>query len=1241
MSSIRLKQIEIQSGTLDINNGKLYITDTTNSTSRVTGSIVTLGSIGIANTSVATSSTSGGALTLGGGIAVGKNSIFGGDLNLENVNSTVTISGNGVSRFFIDTESNDNVYIAPNGSNKALDISSTIIQVKCTKISTNSTVGGLVISGGASISSTQNSTSFTNGGGLTVGGGGAFGKDLRVGQDTYVNGNGTTANLFIGANTVRSSVGSVSILSGSTTSLTIDSQKVTIETTTQSLGATSGSLVINGGLGIQKDTFSNGILTVNNTIQSTHTTIGSIVTYGGLGVVKNTVIGGDLRVNSVVGITESVTQSNKLILFQTTGSLTETSNFVGLGVISDSDLAYRIPIQTSNHTFYAGTTEVFRILGTGDVRLKGNSQTYTFSGNGSSSTSISLQSNSVATDSSVEFFTADGDATDTNTLKIFGRGVPTSVTNTEYISLGWDSSVNKYKFRVVKTGTGVLQDLSLESGITNQILLRTSGTVSVSGALDIISLSATDIISTSNTLTNSINTLGGFTLAKTLTIAGGVNLNNRLSATTVSNLELTSNTGNVGLVLQSAVPVLSMMSVGTIGSTNTESFAITSSTSGVTIRNVQTGSGVNRSIDIGTSNQIHLNTNGNVCIGTTTSDFKLNVNGSFNATSVNSNTVQINSTVNSTGPTIGSIFTLGGAGIAKDLSVGGIISVNSTEANSFNTLGGISVSKGLNVTQGITAGSCLFTSITVGSISVIGTVQSTSTSTGSALISGGVGIVKNAYIGGDVNASGNVVLNGSTVILQGSNVTRNSIERDASVFSISRYDSSGGFLDKSLSISNTTGEVTITNTCTIQKALTINSTIESTGPTVGGVVLYGGLGLSKDLNIGKNCTIYSTTESIDTLTGSLIVKGGIGLSKNLNVGGNVVVTGTLVVNGTTTTVNSTTTNLVDNILVLNSGPAGSRDAGIIFTRFQADNDAGLGDVVTDTTFVTDTIPDQSAMTSTQITLSTSANNTNDYYTGWYIKVTSGFSASQVRKITAYIGSSRLATVAAWTSQNPSLNDTVNIYNKSFVGLFYNEFSDIFQLSATVQDPGFASVNSTAYVGLQLDTISVLGTRGSTGSSTGSLVTVGGIGVRCTTNSVSVTNGGALSIAGGASIQKDLIIGGSLTVNGVAITTGISSVSFTGANNQTSAVDITSALIPSTAYGAEIYISTRVLATTNVYSNYHLRVVNQQTSWDLTESYIGGDSGINFSITSGGQIQYTSPDFPGFTSLTMKFMIISN
>ena len=85
-------------------------------------------------------------------------------------------------------------------------------------------------------------------------------------------------------------------------------------------------------------------------------------------------------------------------------------------------------------------------------------------------------------------------------------------------------------------------------------------------------------------------------------------------------------------------------------------------------------------------------------------------------------------------------------------------------------------------------------------------------------------------------------------------------------------------------------------------------------------------------------TIAGTSNEIETsATGSTVTIGlptDVTVSGQLNVGENVVITGNLTVSGTTTTVNTETINLADNIIALNSNHSGAptQDGGILVNR---------------------------------------------------------------------------------------------------------------------------------------------------------------------------------------------------------------------------------------------------------------------------------------------------------------------
>jgi hypothetical protein len=82
--------------------------------------------------------------------------------------------------------------------------------------------------------------------------------------------------------------------------------------------------------------------------------------------------------------------------------------------------------------------------------------------------------------------------------------------------------------------------------------------------------------------------------------------------------------------------------------------------------------------------------------------------------------------------------------------------------------------------------------------------------------------------------------------------------------------------------------------------------------------------------------VVDTRNSVSAASGALVIDGGAGIAKDLNVGGNIIVAGNLTVSGTTTTVDTQTVLVKDNLLVLNSGPYPSADGGLLIKRGPVD-----------------------------------------------------------------------------------------------------------------------------------------------------------------------------------------------------------------------------------------------------------------------------------------------------------------
>ena len=103
---------------------------------------------------------------------------------------------------------------------------------------------------------------------------------------------------------------------------------------------------------------------------------------------------------------------------------------------------------------------------------------------------------------------------------------------------------------------------------------------------------------------------------------------------------------------------------------------------------------------------------------------------------------------------------------------------------------------------------------------------------------------------------------------------------------------------------------------------------------------------------------------------------------------------------------------------------------------------------------------------------------------------------------------------------------------------------------------------------------------------------------------------------------------------------LSTFNFIAAQNQTLQT-ISNLSFSSDTWGFDVYLSARIIASQNLYGNYHIRGVNKGSSWVISANLTGDNTGIIFDITNSGQLVYTSPTYPSFSSLTFKYKSITN
>lgn len=96
-------------------------------------------------------------------------------------------------------------------------------------------------------------------------------------------------------------------------------------------------------------------------------------------------------------------------------------------------------------------------------------------------------------------------------------------------------------------------------------------------------------------------------------------------------------------------------------------------------------------------------------------------------------------------------------------------------------------------------------------------------------------------------------------------------------------------------------------------------------------------------------------------------------------------------------------------------------------------------------------------------------------------------------------------------------------------------------------------------------------------------------------------------------------------------------SMTLADNQAAAADVTGLVFSGVDVRAfRVQASIAVTATASLYEEILLEGVYNGSDWLMSQSGTGNDSLVTLSITSAGQVQYTTPTYTGYSTAVMKF-----
>lgn len=313
--------------------------------------------------------------------------------------------------------------------------------------------------------------------------------------------------------------------------------------------------------------------------------------------------------------------------------------------------------------------------------------------------------------------------------------------------------------------------------------------------------------------------------------------------------------------------------------------------------------------------------------------------------------------------------------------------------------------------------------------------------------------------------------------------------------------------------------------------ITINSTYESAGPTSGAFIVRAGAGVGGKLNVGGITRLYDTTESTASNNGSLIVDGGVGIAKDVNIGGNATIFGNLYVAGTTTQVNTQTILIEDNTLVINSGPAGSRDGGVLIHRDGAD-------VTTETSVTNGSL---TAIAQTSFTLGGSFIAD---YNGWWLKTSDGSA-----QISTYNGTTGTLYTSGSTIGGSPTELSFDLYNRSYLGQYYDESSDELRFAyiADATDPKVNLDNLNNYADTRLRTLyanSAVSTANLTVTNSATIASLALSSANLDTATI-----GSLYVTNGSILHGGITTGNIQASGGAIISQGVSSggLSITGAS----------------------------------------------------------------------------------------------
>ena len=842
----------------------------------------------------ASNATNEGALQVVGGVGVGGSLIVGGTIDAQTslqinngqaitaISTDITMAGD--SDNTLSTQKAVKAYVDSSTDGGAKTFTS--VKVTDTISSTSVTSGAISVSGGIGVAKN-----------ISIGAGGVSLYDMSVGA-------------LVGYDPARSQIicdtGALIIQPQSATNEVfingiVNVENILVNSGIASSGTDTGSLVIDGGVGINKNVNIGGITNISSVIASTNTASGALHVAGGVGIASDVHIGGDLFLGDTSADFKKIRVSNGFSSgndFTYLSSNTANSALMLNSYLNPAGGNFVIPDNTST---CAGVT------------LTASNVNMLSSQSGGAQPTLRWQINSLGE-------------------RLYNNSDPSKYCDMSVDTSG-DYHMNASGNDIYFDNTDTIHIQSTEGTTnTNSGSLQVAGGVGVGGALNV----------GGNTKISS-GTTASDTASGALVIAGGAGISGKLYCGQISSTVGGNNVSSI-VVDSTATNASSVLTIDNLGTTTTggpvcqlellgdsyrSSFIKLGNRSNAqsfllgrkyTQNNTASITSVSMNRDDGTgtftefqrwqsypslSNIFYQQLNVSLTTdSTSTSTGALIVSGGLGVgENLHANTIHATLNTGATDVTTGSLICNGGCGIAQSIyvggainSTGGIIGNQTNDSGSTNT-GALQIIGGGGIGKNLYVGGTLYARnnstnalglyVSGGQSVLLGSISSTNVTTGTLVVTGGVGISQNLNVGGDVKISSG---------------TQASDTASGALQVVGGIGVSGGV--RALSFGNLDAAQLLTGN---------NTSFARIGSGAVNLYLYGEAYGGEQRNLvtsGMNSfKLVSTVVSNSTSTGALIITGGggIGMTGNIYTGA-VNSTSLVAVNGANTTTLSTDTN---------------------------------------------------------------------------------------------------------------------------------------------------------------------------------------------------------------------------------------------------------------------------------------------------------------------------------------------